>query len=582
MAKKTSLDSQLVQKNIENLRALIQKHELDAFYISSFDPYLNEYVPMSNCHRFYFTNFSGSVAEVLVPKEGKVRIYVDGRYYEQADLEVDASLVEVVRVPGGMSLAENLVKEVKELGIKSLGLEAARTSIGLYKVFEKITTVEAFGLEVENLLEKLPMTDKGPIFLEEKSLVGKSVALKLKDIIEDPKEAYFVTALDSLAWVTNCRGYHLPNASSFIGKAIVCSDKVYVFIDKGVSVSKEAREEPNLEFLEVENTQFAEVLTDIHKKYNLEKLYIDPVMLNCQDSILLERIFGANVLEEKRGGLVGFHSIKSEAELETIKKAFDLGDQAIFNTIRWVKECVKKGERVSENDLYESTSINYKKMGSREQSFNTIAGVGANGSIIHYGDPKKDLVMKKDDMVLLDSGGYFPGGFATDTTRTFIAGDGQPSAKHKEIYTLVLKAVLGLQYAIFPEGTKGIELDAITRRPLWMKGYNYNHGTGHGVGINVHEGGVRISPLSDLPMKENQVVSLEPGIYLPGFGGVRLENIAIVRKHPEFKGMLCFENLVYIGFEPLLIEESMLTLEEKTWLEDYEKKCLEKKRSFRE
>src|SRR5690606_22703994 len=139
-----------------------------------------------------------------------------------------------VRVPSGMSLAENLIKDVIELGPKSLGLEASRTSLGLYKTFEKITSVEAFGLEVESLLEKLPMPDKGPIFLEEKSLVGKSVAEKLKDIIKDPKEAYFVTALDSLSWVTNCRGYHLPNASAFVGKGIACSDKVYVFIDKNV------------------------------------------------------------------------------------------------------------------------------------------------------------------------------------------------------------------------------------------------------------------------------------------------------------------------------------------------------------
>lgn len=583
MAKKMTMDPKVVENNIQNLKKLMQENGLDAFYVSSFDPYLNEYVPMANCHRFYFTNFSGSVAEVLVPLNGKVKLYVDGRYYEQADLEVDLNLVEVVKVPSGMSLSQNLVKDVKESQVKNLGLEASRTSLGLYKVFEKITNVQVFGNEVESHLDKMPMNKLGEIELEGKDLVGKSVSEKLKMIIKDPSEAYFVTAIDSLSWVTNCRGYHLPNASSFVGKGMVLSDKVCVFIDKDTPISKEAKAEPNLEFLALDTSELAKALMTIQDKYKLKKVHIDPAMLNCQDSILLEKVFGEDVLQEVSGGLVSFHSIKDEAELSTMRKAFDLGDQAIFNTIKWVKDSLKKGEKVSELDLYESTTTHYKELGSREQSFNTIAGVGANGSIIHYGDPKKDVMMKNDDMVLLDSGGYFPGGFATDTTRTFMASyTGIATSKHKEIYTLVLKSLLGLQYAIFPEGTKGIELDAITRRPLWLKGYNFNHGTGHGVGINVHEGGVRISPLSNLPMKENQVVSLEPGIYLPGFGGVRLENIAIVKKHPEFKGMLHFENLVYIGFDPLLIDESMLTAEEKTWLEDYENKCSARKRSFRD
>lgn len=581
MAKKASIDPKIVKNNLESLHKLMAQNDLDGFYISSYDPYLNEYVPMDNCHRFHFTNFSGSVAEALVTKNGKIRLYVDGRYYEQADLEVDASIVEVVKVPSGLSLTENLLKDIRDLEIKKLGFESKRTSFGLYKVFERMAHVYPFADEVEELITKNTAKDLNEIEIVGRELAGLTVSEKLQMIIKDKKKAYFVTAIDSLAWITNCRGYHLANQSAFLGRGLVTHDKVFVFIDETTPVSEKALKESALEFIKLDSSKLAEKLLALNEKYQLKTVYFDPAMLNHQDSVLLDRIFGEEVLEEKAGGLVQFHSIKNETELATMRAGFNLGDQAIYNTIKWAKDSMKEGKNISELDLYKQTTIEYEKLGSREQSFNTIAGCGPNGSIIHYGDPKDSVKISQDDMVLLDSGGYFEGGFATDTTRTFMANyNSKASAKHKEIYTLVLKSLLGLQYAVFPEGTKGIELDAITRNPLWQKGYNFNHGTGHGVGINVHEGGVRISPLSNLPMKENQVVSLEPGIYIPGFGGVRLENIAIVKRHPEFKGMLHFENLVYIGFDPLLIEESMLSANEKEWLADYEKECAKRKRSF--
>jgi len=149
------------------------------------------------------------------------------------------------------------------------------------------------------------------------------------------------------------------------------------------------------------------------------------------------------------------------------------------------------------------------------------------------------------------------------------------------MYTLVLKGVLALQTAVFPEGTKGMVLDGLARNPMRKKGYDYNHGTGHGVGIHVHEPGVRISSISTVPMKLGQVVSIEPGIYIPGFGGVRLENIAYTIKHPEYAGMLCFKPLVYIGFEPALIDMKLLNDEEKAILDEYEAECSKRGTSFR-
>ncbi len=192
------------------------------------------------------------------------------------------------------------------------------------------------------------------------------------------------------------------------------------------------------------------------------------------------------------------------------------------------------------------------------------------------------MVIKDTDMILLDSGGYFDGGWATDTTRTFFADSSKkPDPKMKEMYTLVLKGTLAVQTAVFPEGTRGAVLDGLARAAMRKRGYDYSHGTGHGVGVHVHEPGVRLSSISTVPMKEGQVVSIEPGIYVPGFGGVRLENIAWVQKHPRFSGMLHLVPLVYIGFEPALIDMSLLSEEEKMILDDYEAECSRRGTSFK-
>ena len=144
----------------------------------------------------------------------------------------------------------------------------------------------------------------------------------------------------------------------------------------------------------------------------------------------------------------------------------------------------------------------------------------------------------------------------------------------------MLKGTLNLQNAVFKSGTRGSGLDAICRQPLYQAGYDYAHGTGHGVGVHVHESGAGIGPTRNYLMHPGQVVSIEPGIYIPGFGGVRIENIGIVTEHPTFEGFLTFESLVYIGYDPLLIDESLLTAQEKIWLEQYEAECVKRGTSF--
>ncbi len=584
MKKSIDLSNQTIKSNIEKLKKVMTERGLDGMYVSSFDPFLNEYVPLQDNHRYYLTGFTGSMAEVLVPVNGRVRLYVDGRYHEQADLEVDAKDVEVMKIGGNSSTTEELVQDVKKLGIKKLGYEADRTALGYLKRLAG-SAQETVGLETGELAQHISF-EALPAFKEIQTVPrewrGRDTLEKTRAIFQNEKQAMYLTALDSIAWITNCRGYHLPFLSVFCAKALVTKDKVYVFVTPETPVSEKAKKESGLEFIALPFANLQKELDRLQNTLHLNEVWFDPGMLNAQDFGMLVKVFGTDRLKEKNGGLYEYQSIKEPVEIQQVIASFKRSDKAIYNTIKWVKDGIKAGKRITELDLYNETTVKYKEQGAVEQSFNTIAGVGPNGSIIHYGNPSDEVVIKDTDMILLDSGGYFDGGWATDTTRTFFAdASKKPEAKMIEMYTLTLKGTLALQSAVFPEGTKGMVLDGLARNAMRKKGYDYNHGTGHGVGINVHEPGVRISTVSTVPMKEGQVVSIEPGIYVPGYGGVRLENIAYVVKHPEYPNMLKFVPLVYIGFEPALIDMNLLNSEEKVLLEEYEAECAKRGTSFR-
>lgn len=583
MKKSFSLSNQTIKSNIQKLKKIMAEKNLDAMYISSFDPFLNEYVPLQDNHRFYFTAFTGSMAEVLVLANGKVRLYVDGRYHEQADLEVDAQEVDVVKSLD--STTGDLIKDVTTFNVKRLGYESDRTSLGFLKRLAGAAqeTVPVAGGELAKSIEFEKLPELKEVTLINREFRGRDTLEKTRMIFKDDSESMYLTALDTIAWITNCRGYHLPFLSSFYARALVTKEKVFVFVTPETPISAAAKKEFGIQFISLPLSDLPRELEKIQNTLHLKSVWFDPNMSNAADFSMLVKIFGNERLVEKTGGLYEWQSIKEPVEIQQFEASFKRSDKAIYNTIKWVKDSLKEGKRITELDLYHETTKRYQAEGAKEQSFNTIAGVGPNGSIIHYGSPSDEVIIKKDDLILLDSGGYFDGGFATDCTRAFFGGTvaDKPDPKKVEIYTLVLKGLLACANAVFPEGTKGIVLDGLARAPMRKKGYDYAHGTGHGVGIHVHEPGVRISSISNVPMKAGQVVSVEPGIYLPGFGGVRLENIYRVEKHPTFAGMLHFVGFVFIGFDPALVDMKLLNDEEKVQLEEYEAECLRRGTSLR-
>lgn len=588
MSKERFLTLEDIQHNIEKLKSFMKANRLDSFYISTNDIFLNEYVPLSDCHRYYVTNFTGSTAEVIIPLNGKAILFVDGRYYEQADIEVDPSIVEVYKCPYGVGLKTAMKEIIHERGLKHLGVEGDRIDLSLFKEFSNLSNVKSFNnAELFGVIDFKTITSDKKILELPLDLVGESSLSKCQRLL-NPGEAFFITALDSIAWLTNLRRFEMPYQSTFKAKALATRESVYLLMEniEGEVLCPE---------IEISIGKFSELETFLllvseyeftWKKFlgietqKIEKVFYSDHSLNAADFQKLKKHFGEDLLVNRPEGLVPFHALKNPTELKSMENSFNRGDQAIFETITWVKEQVKNGVSLTELDFFHKTNEFYKKNGALEQSFKTISAFGANSSIIHFSNPSAEVVLLNDELVLLDSGGYFESGYATDTTRAFLSG-GVASRRQKEVYTVVLKSILNTQNAIFPEGSWGSLIDGLARQPVFKYGLNYNHGTGHGVGINVHEGGYRLSTTSAVPLKENTVGSIEPGIYIPGFGGVRLENIAVIEKDPHRNGMLHFRPLVYIGYDHDLIEESLLSPEEISWLEEYERECQARGRSFK-
>ncbi|QDK42033.1 hypothetical protein DOM21_11360 [Bacteriovorax stolpii] len=588
MAKTGFLGNTELKNNINALKSFMKSKKLEGFYLSSSDIFLNEYVPLADCHRYYVTGFTGSTAEVIVPLEGRVMLFIDGRYYEQADLECDPSLVEVFKVPYGTGLRQAMKEAINTRKLKSLGVEGDRIELSLYNEFKTLLKTEAFNnAELSKVISFQDFSFNKKIMELPLSLVGETTKSKLERILNDG-EVFFISALDSIAWLTNMRRYEMPSQSTFRAKALATRERVYLLMEHiegeiqsdviDLSIGKFSELEKFLGLVNEYETEWKKKSGETAYKFN--KIFYSANSTNAADYLKLSAHFGVDKMINRPEGLIPFHALKNEAELQAMQDSFNKADTAIYETILWVKESIKNGASFSELDFYHKANEFYKNNGALDQSFNTIAAFGPNSSIIHYGSPSADVAFKKNEMVLLDSGGYFESGYATDTTRAFLSG-GEASARQKEVYTLVLQSILHTLNAVFPEGTWGSVVDGVARQPIFKAGLNYNHGTGHGVGINVHEGGFRLSTTSNVPLRENTVGSIEPGIYIPGFGGVRLENVATVERHPEYKNMLRFKNMVYVGFDHDLIDFNMLSEQEKTWLDEYEKECAKRGRSFK-
>ena len=552
-------------------RDILKNSQLDAFYFPSFDVYLNEYTEKHECHRYLVSNFSGSTGEALL-RGDRVRVYIDGRYHEQADNECDPSFVDVIKTTFEKPNLKALQEDLKELNVGTLGVESGRLSLSLFQSLQKHCEIKTF--ESNIFQDKIPkVSTLGRVNFIDKKFSGEDFKEKIHRILQG-HQAIFLCKLDSLCWPLNLRGFQMPYHSVVKAKALISSKRVVLFVPEDSKIDPAVLQ--HFHIMRCCEEDYVHELARELRASDATEILFNPQEVSALDARLLQKNFRGKVVESQN--LINFQSVKNPVEITSFEHSFDKADKAIFKTLSWLKREAVEG-KISERDFRDKTEENYRLIGAKCQSFPTIAGFGKNASIIHYSDPKSDCFLNSGETALLDSGGIFEEGLATDCTRT-VLGYGKASKTNKLIYTLVLIGFLRVHHASFKRGTPGKELDAIARAAMKLHGFDYAHGTGHGVGINVHEGGFNLSPISDISLEKGKVGSIEPGIYLPDVGGVRIENVAVVEDNPMKRGYLHFRPLVFLGFDHELIDLNLLTNEEKGWLFNYERECAKRGRSF--
>lgn len=590
------------------LSRLMRQRGLDALLVPSQDEFLSEHVPRRNDPRYALSAFDGSTGDGVFLSEAVARelglpqflLFVDGRYHLQADLQCDPQRVQVQKLALGVSMWKAIADWLiaHSVRVKAVGYDALRMSVaqreGLLEAtaHANLTWTSLTGREVDRAIDLPGWNVDRPIFELPQSVTGSSVAQNITTLNQRvharlgearpdepqpgnalPTTCFLTCVADDISYLLNSRGYHLPNASSHLGFLFVIGEHAVLFLPEGCDQCPvELRTYPSLRVVRRDRDELARVLGE----FEVQQVCYSAAAVNCALPDAVRRIWPTaahtdfSPVESMRVG-------KTPEVLEQFREAFARSSAAIAETMRWTRS--GDGQRRSEYDLARTINDAYGARGAVGLSFNSIAANGANSASAHYSAASADVDLQEGELVLLDSGAYYEGGFATDCTRVVLRKT-DPSTRarpwQKEIYTVALKACIKGLVTQFPADTTGAEVDAAVRAVCQQHGYDFGHGTGHGVGIHVHEGGVRFAPGAEYGLVPGAVISVEPGIYLPGKGGVRIENIVIIHPSATQAGKMEFENIVAVGYDWDLIDLDLLDDSERTYLRDYERLCAER------
>jgi Xaa-Pro aminopeptidase len=590
----TTVLSSTIPDRLRALRERMRALSLDAVIVRSTDAYLNEYVPVDESTRVFITGFTGSMGDALITRD-RALLFVDGRYALQASTE--AKDFETTVVPLGTSIEEGLLAafdEVAKNGVVTLGVETERVTCALMATIEArakkagltvVPTVPSLVEEVVREMQKgVAAKKQGRIWSVSPALSGRTVGARLSAIAptlaEKKLDGIVVIPLDALAWLTNLRGDHFAYQATFRGAGVALADRVIVAADAR-ALTKASVVDPAVELVG-EGGLTAHVRALARER---EDKTGAPLALGFDPAVTPESVRRALVdagasLFACDDPFLTLRTEKTPEEMRHMVDAFARADRAVKRLQTWFSTSVSRGERVTEQDVSDKLFALMKREGAWGLSFKTIPAAGKNGAIIHYGTPDAATPIREGTVFLLDCGAYFDGGYATDLTRTFLVGKGHvsASAEMKRLFTIVLKGAIAGMSARVPSGATGEQLDAIVRAPMWRAGINYAHGTGHGVGVNVHESPPRVAPNARGKLQVGQVFSIEPGVYLPDVGGVRIENLVTCVVDPDDARFIRVKPLTFSPFDERLIDRAMLSPEEKRFLAWFKKRFAAKDR----
>lgn len=517
-----------------DIRSFMKDNDIRYLLINSTNEFLVEYNVLEQNSRYKLTKFSGSTGEALITPE-TIYLFVDGRYHIQADLEVDHKLVTVVKLQQGQKYFDELIARIPEN--ETLYIFSKKNS---QNKTEKLSAVRQV-----KLLDNDPFDDKRDIYSDKNVQIdtkytGLSTEEKISKISENlkPDEALYITDLDEVSYIFNMRCFE-NNTSQIKAKALIYKSGAALYTQN------------KLQDLENE-------LKNIDKK-----VFVDKSTINAYDYNLL----GNRAVELKTNPVKSMKAQKNHAEIEHLKDAFYRTD----NAVRAIREYIEQNDNLSEYDISVKLEEEFKRQGAQSLSFQSIVAKDKNSALAHYSKSSKDEIIKDGSLVLIDCGAYFDGGLATDITRVFVKGT--PSELHKKIYTYVLKAFLkAFNYCNKHKHRPitGFEIDNSVHdffATCDLNGFVFNHGLGHGIGVNVHEYPPNLSTgeIAKVPLLEGECFSIEPGLYKEGEFGVRLENSCYFQDGS-------IHSFVKMNYESKLINFDMLTIEEKAQLREFEVK----------
>jgi Xaa-Pro aminopeptidase len=568
--------------NIQALRKSMQAESVQACVIPTTDPHISEYTPDFWKTREWLSGFTGSAGTVVVTAT-KAGLWTDSRYFLQAEAELKDSGIDLYKIglPDTPAFPDWIVAELSPgdcIGIEG-AVFAASEALSLIDSFEKkgLKTNTTFA-PYDLLWKDRPDLSTHPAFILPERFSGKSVREKIQEVLTEIKKndaaLTLLASLDSIAWLFNIRGNDVEYNPVCLAYAVVSEKETVLFIAPEKltpEVSGYLRNEG------VILADYGKIKSYISRISAGTKLLITPGKINYSLYSAIPR--DCLIREAQVHPVDALKSIRNEIEIDGVRNAMRKDGVALVRFLIWLENALDNNERITELDV----SKKLREYRSEQEfyfgeSFETIAGYGPHGAIVHYGaNQESNAVIHPKGLLLVDSGAqYFDG--TTDITRTIAMGE--VSTQMKRDYTLVLKGHIQLAMASFPDGTVGMQLDILTRQFLWKAGLNYLHGTGHGVGhfLNVHEGpqSIRMN-YNPAPLKPGMLTSNEPGLYRVGEYGIRTENLILTIQEPAIESgdFYTFETLTLCPIDTRPIDKSLLSKEETDWLNSYHKKVYE-------
>lgn len=567
-----------VVERLEQLRTLMREKNIDIYLIPSSDYHQSEYVGEYFKSREFISGFTGSAGTVVVTKD-KAGLWTDGRYFIQAEKQLQGSGITLFKmgeegVPTYSEYINQNLKDGETLGFDGKVI-SGKTIFDLKNEFENkdITLEDKYDLvgEIWKDRPSLPITE---VFILDEKYAGESFKSKLNKLREKMEtlkvDKHILTSLDDIAWLFNIRGRDIKNNPVTLSYSIISKDKVTLYIDSR-KINNEVRE--YLEENGVEIKDYFEVYEDVKNSEN-EIVLLDNDKVNY---LICNSIKGSILNRNNPTTLM--KACKNPVELENLRNSHLKDGVAVTKFMYWLKTNIGKLEmsEISVSDKIEE----YRKEQELyiEPSFNTISAYEANAAMMHYSaNEKSNSKLYPRNLLLIDSGAQYLDG-TTDITRTFVLG--ACSEEIKEHFTLVLKGMISLSKVKFLYGARGTNLDILARRPVWERGIDYKCGTGHGVGflLNVHEGpqGIRFQTNPQV-LEEGMTVTNEPGVYIEGSHGIRLENELIVKKAEKtvFGQFMEFETMTYAPLDLDGVIPEMLEKDEREFLNTYHKMVFDK------